>query len=302
MISEENFLGNEKKVGYLNRILDKRLISHAYLFEGPEHIGKTTLALRFAAEILGDSFENVLNNPDLIFVSASEDEKQIGVETIRDLQKNLSLYPYKAKYKIALIEKAELMNRTAANSLLKTLEEPGQTSILILVSSDSGKLLDTIKSRCQILNFGVAPEAALEKFLSRQNENISLKDIEDILELSQGKAGIAVNMLKDSEFLRKTKEEKNEILNFFNIKNFKKLENAALVYQMEKEEVIDTLDLWIWTLRVELLKSFNEQNEAEILHMRKMKNAIEKITSVKEDISDRNVNVRLAIENLCLGF
>jgi DNA polymerase-3 subunit delta' len=212
------------------------------------------------------------------------------------------LYPYKAKYKIALIEKAELMNRTAANSLLKTLEEPGQTSILILVSSDSGKLLDTIKSRCQILNFGVAPEAALEKFLSRQNENISLKDIEDILELSQGKAGIAVNMLKDSEFLRKTKEEKNEILNFFNIKNFKKLENAALVYQMEKEEVIDTLDLWIWTLRVELLKSFNEQNEAEILHMRKMKNAIEKITSVKEDISDRNVNVRLAIENLCLGF
>lgn len=296
MIQTEKFCGNQKNVHYLNKILEKGFVSHAYLFEGPEHVGKTTLALRFAAELLGDSFENVLRNPDLIFVSPDKEEKQISVDTVRELQKNLSLYPYKAKYKVALIEKTEFMNRTAANSLLKTLEEPGQTSIIILITSDSEKILDTIKSRCQILNFNIVSSAAIESFLGANNKKSEDKEA---VELSQGKPGVAISLLEDIELLNKVKKGKEEILRFFNYNNFEKMEKAVPIHTMEKEEVIGVLDLWISTLRKEMLVSVDDK---EITRVKKIKNAIDKIISVRKDILENNVNLRLAIENLCLSF
>jgi len=150
---------------------------------------------------------------DLIEIDAASNT---SVDDVRDLRDKINFSPSQGKYKIYIIDEVHMLSTAAFNALLKTLEEPGKTSILILVSSDSGKLLDTIKSRCQIMNFSVAPEAALEKFLTRQDKNISPECIKDILELSQGKPGIAMNLLRNAELLKKIKEEKGEILNFFN--------------------------------------------------------------------------------------
>lgn len=296
MISEEDFLGNEKNVRYLNKILEKGRVSHAYLFEGPEHVGKAALALLFAAELLGDNPGRILKNPDLLFIGPDKDGKQLEADTVRELQKSLALFPYKAKCKVAIIDKAELMNRTAANSLLKTLEEPGETSVLILISSDSGKLLDTIKSRCQSLNFNTVPDNALERFLSGRKKDVFVKDI---LELSQGKPGLAIRLCEDVEFLHDLQERKKNILQLFNQGNFKRLENAATVYPLRKEEVAGILDLWTAMLRSELLKNMDEKGSAKT---KRIKNAVERIMSVKKDVLENNINLKLAIENLCLSF
>ncbi|MFA7169942.1 MAG: hypothetical protein WC178_03745 [Candidatus Paceibacterota bacterium] len=301
MISEENFLGNEKITRYLNKTLDKGCVSHAYLFEGPEHIGKSTLALRFAADLLEDDFEKIVKNPDLISIAPNEDSKrQISVEQIRELQKDLSLFPFRAKYKIAIIEKAELMNRTAANSLLKTLEEPGKTSILILTTSNSENILDTIKSRCQIFNFSSASADKLGEFLKNQAQSDLLPKV---LEFAQGKPGLAINLLNDPELLKTMEERKSRILSLFDSNNAEKLEKAAPIFALEKEEVLETLDVWISALRLELLKDLNEdKNNEKMISIKKIKNALDQTISTREDISSKNINVRLSIENLCLSF
>lgn len=298
MISGENFLGNKKAVSYLNKSLEKGFISHAYLFNGPRHIGKTTLALYFASELLNDDARQVMQNPDLLFVTPNEDEKQISVEAIRNLQKDLSLYPYKSKYKIAIIGNAELMNKAAANALLKTLEEPGETSVLILVSSESNKILDTIKSRCQIINLSSVPEKIIEEFLMKKNNDKSI--IKDAVEFSQGRAGMAIELCNNEGYLQTMKAREKQIIGFFDADdNFKKLENAAEICSLDSEEISKVLDVWTMVLRSELLKSVEKK---DIVRCKKIKNAIEKIASIEEDILEKNVNVRLAIENLCLGF
>ena len=159
MSFQNTIIGNEQIVDMLERSYRLGKLSHAYLFDGPEHIGKKTLALAFCKLILqnGSTREyganNIEENPDLVILRPDEDKKQIIIEQIRDLQKKLSLFPYSAKYKVAIIEQADMMSKSAANSILKTLEEPSSTTILMLLTSNSVNLLDTIKSRCQTLKF-----------------------------------------------------------------------------------------------------------------------------------------------------
>lgn len=299
MNAEDDFLGNEKIKRYLDRTSKQGCVSHAYLFEGPEHVGKTTLALAFAAQLLGDRSADVTRNPDLILVSPEEDKKQIGAEQIRDLQKTLSLSPFQSPYKIAIIEQAEKMNRTAANALLKTLEEPGQTSILILVSSQAEKLLDTIKSRCQVLSFGIAPRQGMEEFLRRRCQ----KSVPPaVLEIAEGKPGLAIRLLDDPESLAAQEEQRLQVLRLFDLGSAGRLEAAGPIYALEKDQVIELLDLWTGTLRRQLLNSLAGPGEEATERTHRYKSAIDHIIAIREDIAEKNVNLKLAIENLCLRF
>lgn len=299
MIAEKGFVGNAKVVRYLDTALRKGCVSHAYLFEGPERVGKMTLALAFATELLQDASPYVLKNPDLIHIYPDEEKKQISVEAMREMQKSLSYFPLKAPYKVAIIEKTEMLGPSGANSILKTLEEPGATSVIILVASDLKKVLPTIKSRCQVLSFNPVFGSELRGFLLRKDPHA---DIDTILELSQGRPGLAINLLEDVELLQKAKEEKAKVLELFRQGNYARMESASRIYGLEKEEAVAVLDEWIVTLRTEMLKGFIEAGALGKEKTKKMKAAIEKTMSTREDILERNVNLKLAIENLVLNF
>jgi DNA polymerase-3 subunit delta' len=291
MIDNGEFIGNAKVVRYLDKALEKSFVSHAYLFEGPAGVGKTTLALRFASELLDDSYELVRKNPDLLFITVQDDESQIDVDTIRTLQKDLSLYPFKSRYKVAIIEKAEFMNRTAANSLLKTLEEPGKTSVLILLSSDTGKLLDTIKSRCQTISLNPVSSVEMEARLTGKNAKEAIR-------LAQGRPGVAISLLEDAELFQDTLTTSSKVLDLLDADNFQRMQQAATVGALDKREAARVLDLWTTTLRQELTKSLGQ----DMARTTKIRAAIEKTMTTKEDILSTSVNLRLAIENLCLSF
>lgn len=298
MISEEKFAGNEKVVKYLNKVLKKGCISHAYIFEGPAHIGKTTLALYFAGELLSDTAENILKNPDLMFISVAEDETQISVEAIRNLQKDLSLYPYKSDYKVAIIEKAEQMNTAAANSLLKTLEEPGNTSILILLSSDTTKMLSTIKSRCQTIMLNTVNNHTLKNFLLKKSIG---NPTEEILEMAQGKPGTAITLLEDENFLENIRKAKKLLLEIFDCDNFGRMKEAGIIGAMNKKGTTEIMNIWTAVLRQELVRNL-ESGKNTNRSTERIRNALEKTISTKNDILNNNVNIKLAIENLCLSF
>lgn len=131
-------------------VLEKQLASgslpHAYLFKGPEGSGKKALALEFAKKVLNST--GLDNHPD--FISLGVEEK-ISVEEVRGLIAKLSVKPFVAKYTLAIIDNAHLLNQSASNALLKTLEEPSPTSVIIMVAS--GSVISTIASRCQSFVF-----------------------------------------------------------------------------------------------------------------------------------------------------
>jgi len=169
-MSFNNIIGHKNIVSFLEKSLKNKQIAHAYLFYGPKHLGKKTIAENFAEMLLG---QPIVNHPAIYFVKRERKEKEnkmaqnISIEQIRELERKLSLSSFLNSYKIGIIEEAETMSIEAANSLLKTLEEPTPKTVIILLASNISVLPATIVSRCQVLKFlPVAKEKIYNHLLS----------------------------------------------------------------------------------------------------------------------------------------
>ena len=298
MSFDKTILGNKKISDMLQKSYAMGKLSHAYLFEGPDHIGKRTFALEFSKLVLEENFDNIEKNPDLITLCSDEDKKQIIIEQIRELEKGLSLYPYSSKYKIAIIEKADMMTKAAANAILKTLEEPSKTTILILLTSNSSNLLDTIKSRCQIMKFLPVERKILEDFLSLTINDKSHRD--EIIEISGYKPGKIIELVNNGD---KIKEVLNTIDNFAEIlhkNNSEKLDYAEITSKKEPKEIISQLNYYSFYFRKELLGEFENVDGIDKNKVLKIKSNLDLLNGIKENILTKNINIKLALENLFL--
>lgn len=165
--------GQEHTVEYLNNAIRNGRLSHAYIFAGPRNCGRSLLARNFAKAVNCGNTENApcdsclscrkIDNgthPDVKWISKDEKSRQIKIEEIRQLARDVVLKPYEGKVKVFIIVEAELMNIEAANSFLKTLEEPPKNSLLVLIVERPKDLPPTIVSRCQIVR--LMPLAANE--------------------------------------------------------------------------------------------------------------------------------------------
>ncbi|MCK5412863.1 MAG: hypothetical protein KAI57_00645 [Candidatus Pacebacteria bacterium] len=298
MSFEKNILGNKKIINMLQKSYNTGKLSHAYLFEGPDHIGKKTFALEFCKLVLEDITDDIEKNSDLMILRPDEDKKQIAIEQIRNLEKKLSLSPYSSKHKISIIEKADMMTKAAANAILKTLEEPSKTTILILLTSNSGNLLDTIKSRCQIMKFLPVEKKILEDFLS-----VTIKDRlqrDKIIEMSGYKPGKIIEFAGDSD---KIKEISNIIDGFSDVlfkNNSEKLDYVETISKKEPREIIDLLNHYSFYFRKKILEEIQNKDEVDKNKVLKIKNNIDLLNSVKKNILTKNINIKLALENLFL--
>jgi len=154
-----SIIGHTKQLRYLSKLLENGHVSHAYLFFGPKHLGKATIARQFLTQLLGTSLDH---HPD---ASVLTGEESIRVEEIRLLRTHLSLSSMQGGKKVALIDNAEQMTPSAQNALLKTLEEPRGDTVMILVSHHPDVLLPTIRSRCVQMAFSpVAQQDVPEGF------------------------------------------------------------------------------------------------------------------------------------------
>ena len=161
-MSFKSVIGQQEAVEILQDEIKQDRISHAYLFSAKKGSGKSKLAFEFAKasfceESELDSCGSCLNcrkmdhqnHPDFKTISVLEGKSAISIDQIRELKKEIAYKPYDGDHKIYIIEAAEKLTKEAANSLLKTLEEPPSFATIILLVEDSGKLLPTIVSRCQ---------------------------------------------------------------------------------------------------------------------------------------------------------
>lgn len=143
-----NIIGQEFAKKYLTNSINNNKLSHAYMFEGIDGIGKKKLADELCKILLNS--ENIDNSPD--YINIYPDGNSIKIAQIRKLQTDIIIKPHK-DYKLYILNDAEKMTIEAQNALLKTLEEPPEYAIMILITSNKDALLDTIKSRCEILKF-----------------------------------------------------------------------------------------------------------------------------------------------------
>ena len=136
-------LGQDHVVHALQSALKSGNLSHAYLFAGSRGTGKTSIARIFARE-LGTS------PSDIYEIDAASNN---SVDQIRELVEGVSTLPFDSKYKVYILDEVHMLSKSAFNALLKTLEEPPAHVIFILATTELHKVLDTVKSRCQVFEF-----------------------------------------------------------------------------------------------------------------------------------------------------
>src|SRR5262245_24027462 len=178
--------GHDRPVAMIRRAIAEDRLHHALLLQGPEGIGKRTLAVLLAQALLckegtGDpcgvcpacARVGAGTHPDASFVglmvseSTGRPRQEIVIEQIRELSRFLQYRPVEGRWRIAVVDPAERINAAAANAFLKTLEEPPGASVLMLVTANAAALLPTIRSRCLPIPMARMPRAALLEALHR---------------------------------------------------------------------------------------------------------------------------------------
>ncbi len=209
MLQLTDIIGHTAPLKVLKSAINSGEIAHAYLFTGQEGVGKRSAALAWASILLcgkgGDIACGKCGNcikmakevhPDLILASPVAREKKVKEELdithIRELTKALSYRPYEAKIKVAIVDRADMMNTPAGNAFLKTLEEPPPDTVIILVTSNIRSLLPTIVSRCQVIRFGPVDHESVKTFLMDM-KGMGENEAEAVAALAKGSPGTALN-------------------------------------------------------------------------------------------------------------
>ncbi|HUF43674.1 MAG TPA: DNA polymerase III subunit delta' [Verrucomicrobiae bacterium] len=202
-------IGHQKQLNNLRAALAAGRLHHAYLFFGPEGVGKRKVALALARAIhcaaKDDDFcgrcVNCVriaggNHPDVRLIEPLADKKEIGIPQVRELERELHYRAFSGGRKVVIVDPATLMNSAAQNALLKTLEEPPEQSLIVLIAPNTGRLLPTVRSRCLPLSFAPLPRREVAAFLQSQG-GMNAEEAEVRAAISMGRIGAAVDLEKD---------------------------------------------------------------------------------------------------------
>jgi len=206
----ERILGNRAAHERLGALVTRNRVAHAFLFAGPAGIGKRMAALEFAKLLLGGSEADVRqvdagHHPNLRLLARIEDKREIVVDQMRELLRELSMKTASPQRRIVLVDEAERLNEEAQNAFLKTLEEPPHRCIIILVTASPALLLPTIVSRCQMVLFTPLAPAEMSEFM--KTLQLGASEAALVLALADGLPGRASQLAPEiGELASRAKE------------------------------------------------------------------------------------------------
>ena len=290
----ENIKGQEFAKKYMINSINKGKINHAYMFEGIEGIGKETFAYDLAKILL--ETPHLENAPDCIRVKP--EGNSIKIAQIRNLQSDIVIKPHK-KYKIYIIDKAEKMTLEAQNALLKTLEEPPEYAIIILVTNNKEGLLPTIRSRCEIVKFTPIPFIEIKNYLI--NQGIEPNRANLLSSFSRGSMKKALELASSNEFYE-MKENVQKYIETILSKNMVEILDIPTQIEQYKGEIINVLDMMINYFR-DIMICKEHVNKSMIINADKLvfiQNMSSKITySQVSKIIDIREDTKIKIKGNC---
>lgn len=310
MFSFSEIVGHEQIKEHMQAAIRDKKPFHAYLFQGEEGVGKEALARTFAAglQCQSESTDKPCkecvscrqmesgNQPDVIWVT--REKASLGVDEIREqLCNTMDIKPFSSPYKIYLVPEAEKMTEAAQNALLKTIEEPPEYGIVILMTSNISALLPTIQSRCLTMEFRPLSTAVVESFVK---EHCQVPDYQARASaaFAQGNLGKAMRYAKSEDFI----ERKDHIISLLrHVEQMDLSEMLAVIKDLgtRKDEVRDYIDLMVLWYRDVLLfkatKDINQllfQNEASYISREASHRSYEKIEEILQAFEKAKVRLR----------
>jgi DNA polymerase-3 subunit delta' len=322
-------IGHPKAVALLERSLDGKHLSHAYLFVGPRHVGKTTLATDLAQALNCAGPDRPCGtcspctriaagkHPDVHIIGLGPDKKtEVSIDQIRDMQQAAALPPFEGKYKVFIIDDTESLSLEAANSLLKTLEEALPQQVYILLATAENLVLPTIISRCQRIQLHPVPHTTIARTLV-ESYDIPKDRAEALAHMSKGCPGWAINAAQKGALVEERSDRLSSLIGAIKADTEGRFAYAAeLAQEFSKNRRYgdEILALWLdWWRDLLLVKGRDAQSITNIdYHSTLVEQAARcSLLQIKEFVLRlveargmlrQNVNTRLMLETLMLGM
>lgn len=326
MAKFKDIIGQEQLKEHLQNAISTNKVSHAYIINGERSSGKEFIARIFAMTLQCEkggvdpcnechSCKQALSNnqPDIIYIS-HEKPNTIGVEDIRaQINNDIVIKPYSSPRKIYIVNEGEKMTPQAQNALLKTLEEPPEYAVIVILTTNVEALLPTVLSRCVVLNMKPVSDALVKKYLMEQ---LGVPDYKAniCVAFARGNIGKA-KLLASSEEFEKVKDEAISLVKNINDMEIHEIVKAIKKISEYKFDVNDYLDiLMAWYRDVLFFKATKDVNslvfKEEIQQIMRVSDrstyeGIETIVNALQSAKKRleaNVNFDLTMELLLLAI
>ncbi len=329
-------VGHEAAIALLSRSLEREMLSHAYMFVGPSRVGKTTLALNLAqgANCLGVPAARPCGecgqcvriaqgiHPDVQVIdrepnaSGSRTRRDIGIDQVREAQRSAVLKPYEGRSRVFIFQEASSLTSEASNALLKLLEEPPDSVLLILLADSRESIPDTIVSRCQQIDFRTLPVETIARYLEETQE-VPQERAMELARLSGGKIGWAIEAAGDPGMVEEYTNELegvSQLLDNGLEERFAYAEEVATLYGRDWERALGRLKVGMnWWRDMLLVKSGHENLVSSPPVMEDLRRhaqwistpqVVQALNATRETIDylESNVNPRLSLDVLMLSL
>ncbi|OGN93072.1 MAG: DNA polymerase III subunit delta' [Chloroflexi bacterium RBG_13_50_21] len=320
-------IGHEWAVNLLAEHIAQGRERHAYLITGPQGVGRRTLALRFAQGLnclkpatpgqpclKCSSCKRIglMQHPDLTVVEAEHEGDVLRIDQVRELQHSLSLAPYEARYRVALILRFEEAHASAANAMLKTLEEPPAQVIVILTAKSAESLLPTIVSRCEIIRLRPLSLDETARGLATIH-GVPQEQADRLAHISGGRPGYAVHLFEQPRLLEQRQAWLEDLVRLLACSRGERFAFAKDTVE-NKDDMRGELQVWLTFWRDTLIYAAGISNSitnpdysmqikqlADEIGLTRAQFYVNAIESTLDRI-DRNVNARLALDVLLMDF
>lgn len=298
-------IGHQNILSCLEKAAENGKLAHTYIFSGPKNIGKTAVAEHLAAKLLIAEPGRLRLHPNFRRIN----EGVISKEDIDNTLSWMNLSAFGGGYKILLAHNAHKMSLSAANACLKTLEEPPKKSIIILLTSELGKILPTIRSRAAVINFRPVKKEEIIQFL----KDIKIQEPKRFADLCCGRPGRALELAQNPEKLQILFSDLKEFAELFFGRGAEKFSAAnRLAAEKDKETFLGKIDFWLEVLRDMLFYKYSLNDNMvyiknfEPLKIASRQKSISCIAALSEKLIkmkallNHNINFKLMLDNLII--